>query len=540
MPQGWSIDPVADTITFLEPPAVGTNNISISEYAGTTFNSTAIWTLGAWNNYYGYPAEVEFFAGRLVFAATDLQPHTVWLSRIDDFTHFGKSTPIQDDDAISATLNARKRNRIRDLVPLQNMIVLTTGSEWRTMGSESDALTPTTISFRTQTSIGSSALPAILIDNSALFCQDQGYSLRDLSYSFTDDGYSGSDLSAFASHLVQNKQIVSWCYQSVPYSAVFAVRNDGVLLAMTYKKEHQVVAWSRLLTNGLVESVCCVPEDGQQALYMVVKRGAKRFVERLTPIEDDRVDWVGMDCSLSYDGRNTSATTMTLSTAGGWTVLDLITITASTAKFAANNVGDEVVLSYGSNPLRIRISAFQSSTVVKGYPSRDIEVALRTPGTSWALGLDTFAGLGHLEGYTVTVAGDGYRLADRIVVSGSITLDQPTVVAHVGLGFVANFESLDMTLVGGESVATRTKLLPECGVLVKDTQSIWVGGTFSRLIEQKPRDMDSPNAPPAEQGQWLECTFGGSWMQAPRVCIQCPDPFQASILAIEPRLEMGR
>jgi hypothetical protein len=44
-------------------------------------------------------------------------------------------------------------------------------------------------------------------------------------------------------------------------------------------------------------------------------------------------------------------------------------------------------------------------------------------------------GLGHLEGETVKVRGDGYVLADKVVQSGQITLDTPRTTVEVGLGF---------------------------------------------------------------------------------------------------------
>src|SRR5690348_2641787 len=117
MAQGWTVDAVADTITFLEAPPAGTGNVVVKEFATADLNATAVWALGAWHGAYGFPREVEFFSDRLVFAATVSQPQTLWLSRIGDYSMFGKSTPIADDDAITATCNARTLNRVTDLLP---------------------------------------------------------------------------------------------------------------------------------------------------------------------------------------------------------------------------------------------------------------------------------------------------------------------------------------------------------------------------------------------------------------------------------------
>ena len=130
MSQGWSVNAATDQITFLIAPPTGTNNIVVNEYASADLNATPLWAIGAWNPSFGYPSEAEFFAERLIFAATYSQPQTMWFSRIGDYSFHGKSTPIKDDDAITYTMNARQLNTIQELVPLESLIALTSGGEW--------------------------------------------------------------------------------------------------------------------------------------------------------------------------------------------------------------------------------------------------------------------------------------------------------------------------------------------------------------------------------------------------------------------------
>src|SRR3546814_1583126 len=97
---------------------------------------------------------------------------------------------------------------------------------------------------------------------------------------------------------------------------------------------------------------------------------------------------------------------------------------------------------------------------------------------------------------TVRAAGDGYDLGEYVVVGGSVTLEQPAVLVHVGLPFEADFESLDLMVIGGESVATRIKNIREVGVLVQDTNQISAGAQgFDVLEDYKPRDEESMNLP---------------------------------------------
>lgn len=538
----WIIDPTPDTVTFNTAPAAGAA-ITVREYATSTMNATPVWALGAWCDQYGYPGEAEFFADRLFFASTSAQPQYMWASRIGDYSFFGKSTPLLDDDAIAAQMNARQLNAIVDLVPKQHLLALTTGGVWKAGGADSEAITPSTFSTRPQPSVGAHNLAALDVGESAIYLTRGRKQVRDLNYTFEADGYAGSDLTAFAAHLLELDayRIVDWTFQAEPFSAVFAVRADGWMLSMTYKREHQVVAWARHDTDGLFLTACSIPEDGKNAVYCVVDRevGGSRvkYVERLANLADDPRDWVGLDSALSYDGRNASATLINI--AGGDDVNTLATVTASDAIFAAANVGDEVVLDYEGEPVRITITGFTSATVVEGYPSVPLTDALRAPGIEWGIAADTFSGLDHLEGREVRVAGDGFDLGTFTVIAGTISGVQPSVVVHVGLPYVSDFQSLDMTLLGSEPVGTRQKLIRNIGVLVKNTRSLMLGPDFDTLQEEKPRDNESMALPPQERTGWIDIDVHGDWERNPSICIRNDAPFRCTILAVQPNVEFG-
>lgn len=537
----WVIDPTPDTITFNTPPPAGVNNIVVNEYSTATFNATPVWAIGAWNNEYGFPGEVEFFADRLCFASTRAQPQYLFMSRIGDYSFFGKSTPLLDDDAISAQMNARQLNAIVDLVPKQHLLALTTGGVWKVGGGDSEVLTPSTITTRPQPSVGASNLAALDVGESALYVTRGGRQVRDLNYTFEADGYAGSDLTAFASHLLEVHQVVDWTFQAEPFSAAFCVRSDGWALSMTYKREHQVVAWARHDTEGEFLSTCSVPENGTNAVYFAVERvvngQSKRYIERMADQVADHREWVGVDSALSYDGRNAAATTLTIT--GGDTADTLAVVTASAGAFAASNVGDEVVLDYDGEPVRIAITSYNSTTQVEGYPSVPLTDALRAPGTEWAIAADTFSGLSHLEGCTVQVAGDGLDRGLHVVTGGQIQIE-PSVVVHVGLPFVSDFQSLDMTLIGSEPVGTRSKLIRNVGILVKDTRALKCGPDFDTLEEHKPRDAESMNLPPEELTRWVDFDIHGDWGQNPTLCIRNDSPFRATVLSIQPNVELGQ
>lgn len=547
MAQGWTIDATADTITFYEAPATGTNNVVVKEYASGTTGATDVFAYSAWSDRYGWPQEVEFFAARLVFARTDTQPQTAWFSQVDDYSNFGKNTPIEDSDAITATLNARQVNAIEELVPLDKLILLTTGAEWKTTGGQDDVLTPTKLAWKPQTYWGSSSLPALVVGNTALFVQNRGYTVRDIGYQYESDGYTGSDLTIFSSHLVVGYTLTDWTFQTIPYSAAWMVRSDGALLTCTYMKEQQVNGWARHDTQGVVESVCSIPEGTEDSVYFIVRRTingvSKRYVEKLnTRLFANPRDWFFVDSGLTYDGRNTGTTTMTL-TATGWTSEDELTITASASAFVGtSDDGDWIVFGYESdNPLRVVITAYVSATVVKGRALRDVPVAWQgVASTDWAYARDSVSGLAHLEGETVSILADGFVMEPRAVSSGAISLDNPATVIHVGLGYECDFETLDVTIPGGESVSTRQKVIPTASIMLGESRGIKIGPSFDLLEEYESRDAgDLMQAPPPPIDGVVDVYPVKTWQQSGRVAVRQSQPLALSILGVVPKVEFG-
>lgn len=262
-----------------------------------------------------YPGAVSFFEQRLVYGATNNQPQTVFTSQTGLFNNFSTSSPLQDTDGIEATIAANQVNQVRYFIPLDKLLVFTSGAEWiMTSGANADALTPTSLQFRVQGYRGSANIPPLVIGQTALFVQRGGTKVRDLAYKLVDDAYVGSDLTVLADHMFKGHSIVSWAYQQDPESIVWCIRDDGVLLGFTYLKEHEVWAWHRHTTSGSFLDVTVLEGDNEDATYFLVSRTidetTKYYIEKLaTRLEDDDLEnaWF-VDCGLRYD--STAATTI--------------------------------------------------------------------------------------------------------------------------------------------------------------------------------------------------------------------------------------
>lgn len=255
-----------------------------------------------------YPYAAAFFEQRLFFGGNNERPNKFWGSRSGFPENFGKATPLKDDDRVAGTIVAQQVNDIRHMVPMGDLIIFTAAAEWKLYsGQNSDVLTPTTSRIKPQSQYGCSHVPPIVVGDSVIFVSRSGKSVRDLMYTLERDGYTGNDLSILANHFLENSAIKEWAYQR-DEGIVWCVRDDGVLLGFTYKREHEVWAWHQHHTDGLFESVCCIPGTDRDEVYFVVKRTINgqetRFVEYMAerlPNEDIREAYF-VDCGLTYRG----------------------------------------------------------------------------------------------------------------------------------------------------------------------------------------------------------------------------------------------
>jgi hypothetical protein len=264
------------------------------------------------------PACSTYFMQRQVYGNTLQQPQTLWFTAVGAFGNMNVSTPTRDDDAITRTLTGRQVNEIRHLVPVgSSMLVMTSGAEWRCWpGPSSNALTPGACFTLPQTAHGSSHVPPIQAGNDVLFVKEKGSRVVALRFDAIQDQYQSFDMSILASHLLYDSsgahRIVEWAFAAEPHQIIWGVRDDGVLLGFTYMREHDVYAWHRHVTDGLVESIATVTEaDGfggyEDAVWLIVNRTvsdqARRYLERLVSRTFPTIaDAWFVDCGLVHDG----------------------------------------------------------------------------------------------------------------------------------------------------------------------------------------------------------------------------------------------
>lgn len=502
--------------------------------------TTLTWALGAWSEAAGYPKVVTYFGDRLVFANTPIEPQTQWASKVGEYHDFGESAPLVDDDAITQTLNAKQVNAILELVPMDQLVSLTSSSSWASP-QRGEPFTPSTIGFFGQSFNGAADLRAIQVNDYALFVQYHGRKVRELKYGLEADKYGGEELTILARHLFKEGVIVDWDYAEEPYGIAWMIRSDGALVGLTYLPEQQVIGWHRHNTDGFFERVCVIPEEGRDAVYFVVRREVNgetvRYLERLASREyTDQVDGYFVDCGLSYDGRNATDTTIAIYGAsydGGQSVL----LTASADVFAETDIGDAILF----DGVRIQINNYVSPLQVNGVLDTPVPASLQdAPSSAWTFARRTFRGLDHLEGKEVAICADGASLIRQTVTTGAITLPYAKGVVHIGLPYRGEAETLEATVLGSpQSIRDRPKNIPSVTVVVEDTVGLKVGPDADNLEDFAIRDTEYYTDPISQFSNAAEAWIVNSWKNSGRVVMVQDDPLPATILAVLPNVRLG-
>lgn len=263
-----------------------------------------------------YPGAVGYHEQRRCFGGTDNKPQNFWATRSATENNLSYSIPTRDDDAIAFRIAAREVNRIRHIVSLEQLILLTSGGEWKVAPQNSDVLTPASAAPKPIATEGASNVQPAVTASSIIYVQESGSRMRELKPNQYDTRTfdAPADISIMAPHLFDDYTIVDMAYAKAPYKMVWCVRSDGVLLGLTYLPEHQVLAWHRHDTDGLFESVACVKEGSEHVLYAVVKRTINsrtvRYIERLhTRRFSVAADAFFVDAGVTYDGAPTDTIT---------------------------------------------------------------------------------------------------------------------------------------------------------------------------------------------------------------------------------------
>jgi hypothetical protein len=403
-----------------------------------------------------YPSATSYYEQRRVFGGTFNAPQKIWMTRSGTESDMSYSLPTRDDDRVAFRIAALKANTVRHVVPLADLLLLTSSTIFRITSINTDALTPTSISAKPQAHVGASNVQPCLINNNLIYAAARGGHMREMSYSRDANGYASGDLSLRSTHLFDDHELVDMAYAEAPMPIVWAVSTSGKLLGLTYVPEQQVGGWHQHDTDGAFESCAVVAEGREDVLYVVVQRNIagtkRRYIERMASRRFvDPADGFFVDSGSTYRGA--------------------------------------------------------PATVISGL--------------TW------------LEGKTVSILADGAVHPQRVVTAGSITLDNPASIVHVGLPIIADAKTLPIAAqVDAGFGQGRVKNVNKVWMRVVRSSGVFAGPSFDQLTQYKQRTTEPFGRAPALRTDEIELDVMPSWGNDASIIVRQSDPLPITITSM--------
>jgi hypothetical protein len=425
-----------------------------------------------------------YFQQRLVLAGPVSNPQQFNMSQPGQYYNFNISNPPQADDAISGTLVSGQLNTIKSMIAMPTgLIVFSDRQAWLINGGFNAApVSALATTANSQAYNGSSDLQPIVANYDILYVQAKGSVVRDLTYNFYTNIFTGSDISVLSSHLFYGYKIVQWAWAEEPFRLVWAVRSDGALLSLTFLKEQEMLAWSHHDTGfGTFRSICTITESTPtgtvDAIYVIVQRQingqAMNYVERLVELPQPtsyRFSWQ-VDAGIQYSGAAASTFSGAQHLAG----------------MPVTGLADGVVINF----------------------------TMPTSGT-FVFGNGGTAGLTNIA---------------------------PSSVVTVGLAFTPQIQTLALDL-GEPTVQGKRKKVSAVTVRVANALGLYAGKTLTTT--QPIKDLiigqtgTMSNAPVTDL-QTTDCRLyiDPAWDVFGQYFITQPNPYPASVLGVIPEIEIG-
>lgn len=398
-----SIDNVTSQTT-----ATGTVLVTLptAAAAGTGVDS---WALNSFNNYNGWPQAVAFFQERLVLGGSWVQPDTSYFSALGNIFNFNElevSVP-SGSSPFQYTVASGEPNRICWYSPGKVLNMGTRGREYiiRSGDNSIPGITYNNISASAETSFGSLNIKPERVDNSPVFVERSGYSLREFTYNFSEDAYNSKDLLENADHLpkisierfdMYSSAIAELAYQSY-FNCLWVRDVNGSLFTITRDRQQNILAGARQYISGQWNGEAC----------RVIAMNA-------LPSPDGNFDDIYITVKRTID---------------------------SVERFYLERVGIEYL---GNTILNDDID--QPSVSKPMYSDSCVYFNFIGPPSSLVTGLD------HLEGETVSAWADGFFDGNHVVSGGEITLNEESTHVVVGLPYRTLIKPLEME--GGSRIGS--------------------------------------------------------------------------------------
>lgn len=494
-----------------------------------------------------YPGAVSYFQQRRCFGGTQAQPQNFWMTKSGTESDMSYSLPIVDTDRIAIGIAVRERSTIEHIVPLLQLVLLTSATEISVSPTNTDVITPSSIDPRPQSYIGASQVQPTIVNNSLIYAAARGGHIREMGYQWQIGGFVTGDISLRAAHLFDNFTITDQAFMKCPWQAVWFVSSNGQLLGLTYTPEQQIGAWHHHTTDGTFVSIACVAEGAEDRLYAVINRvvnGATvAYVERMRTRNFNALikDCFFVDAGGTFDGTNLGGSLASATehpSDGTWN----LAATGPIFVFPAQtDVGSFLVLT-GSDGIQynFNVRSTSSATAAIGLAVSPVPAGVTfAPTTIWAWARPTISGLTWLEGKTVKILGDGAVQPPQVVTGGAVTIQHPCTLVTIGLPYSPTIKSLPLVAQVDAMGQGRTKNINKCWVRLNLSSSVFAGPSQGSLVEFKQRTSEAFGNPPDPVTDEIEITIPASWTTSGQIYITQTDPLPLTVVGLTLEAAIG-
>lgn len=146
----------------------------------------------------------------------------------------------------------------------------------------------------------------------------------------------------------------------------------------------------------------------------------------------------------------------------------------------------------------------------------------------------TITGLDWLEGETVSILADGAVHAQKTVTSGTVTLDEPAEIVHIGLPITADIQTLPIAMQfdDGSYGQGRAKNVNQVWLSVLRSSGVLVGPDENNLKEAKQRTTEPYGSPPRLVSDEIQVTTSPSWSKHGQMFVRQTQPLPLTILSM--------
>jgi hypothetical protein len=396
-----------------------------------------------------------------------------------------------------------------------------------------------------------------------LFVQDRASNVRSFGYDFASDGFAGSNLTVLARHLFLDRTIRDWTYSAIPNTIIYACRDDGILLNLTFNQEQSVIAWTHSDTPGMFHSSETIPNlsVGEDVSYFVVKRHINgedvAFIERFhTRKWPDIRDNMFLDASLTLDGP-VEIEGISVDVDG------IVTVTATSHPFMdgeevdlsdivwepnVDEYGDETQPYQALNNGRFVVGDADTNDFVL-YDIDNPSVEFDGSDLPGYVGggyirccVDRIFGLHHMAGHDVFVMADAkQRGTYTVTAEGVVEFDGfKASRVHVGLKYLTDIELLDFDYTARASTFQgHHKRIPSVTLRLEDTVNALVGPDKNHLTRAPWRTTELMFDPDEPFTGDKHIVFAGKWGKRGSVFIRQDLPYPITLAAVMPDIDVA-